>query len=145
MTEAQARAAGLTEAEIAALTLDSGDHTDPSAGHCLLEVVSLFAGEKFGDHPQCVDVGLAAFGRKINVPFELDPTPADAFVNLGTALFEFASRIQARGGDRCGRRRNRSSRLRSDLRKGRTRRQAHDRQRDAAREKRFFQFGLQDL
>ena len=42
---------------------------------------------------------LAAFGRKINVPFDLDPTPADAFVNLGTALFEFASQIQAGGGE----------------------------------------------
>ena len=42
---------------------------------------------------------LAAFGRKINVPFDLDPTPADAFATLDTALLEFASRIQAGGGE----------------------------------------------
>ena len=66
MTEAQARAAGLTEEQIAALKLDNGSHSDPSAGHCLLEVVSMFAGEEFGDEPACVDPVLAAFGRAWN-------------------------------------------------------------------------------
>lgn len=59
MTEAQARAAGLTEEEIATLKLDSGNHSSPEHGHCLLEVVSMFAGEDFGDSPRCVDPVLA--------------------------------------------------------------------------------------
>jgi hypothetical protein len=66
MTEAQARAAGLTEEQIAALHLDRGGHEDPQSGHCLLEVVSLFAAEPFGDQPACVDPVLAEFGRVWN-------------------------------------------------------------------------------
>lgn len=66
MTEAQARAAGLTEEEIAALHLDEGNHNNPDDGHCLLEVVSMFAGEPFSDKPACVDPVLAAFGRSWN-------------------------------------------------------------------------------
>jgi hypothetical protein len=56
----------MTEAQIAALNLDSGAHSDPQSGHCLLEVVSMMAGEPFGDSPQCVDPVLAAFGRSWN-------------------------------------------------------------------------------
>jgi hypothetical protein len=66
MTEAQARAAGWTEDQIAQLTLSSGAHSSPEQGHCLLEVVSMFAGEDFGDSPRCVDYVLAAFGRAWN-------------------------------------------------------------------------------
>jgi hypothetical protein len=66
MTEAQARAAGLTEDEIAALKLNAGAHSSPNSGHCLLEVVSMFAGEPFSDKPQCVDYVLAEFGRTWN-------------------------------------------------------------------------------
>jgi hypothetical protein len=64
--EAQARAAGLTEAEIAALKLNSGEHDGPESGHCLLEVVSMFAREPFSDKPACVDYVLAEFGRTWN-------------------------------------------------------------------------------
>jgi hypothetical protein len=64
--EAQARAAGLTEAEIAALKLNSGAHDGPESGHCLLEVVSMFAREPFSDKPACVDYVLAEFGRTWN-------------------------------------------------------------------------------
>ena len=42
---------------------------------------------------------LAAFGREIDVPFDLDPTPADALANVHTALHKFASRIHAGGGE----------------------------------------------
>ena len=56
----------LTPAQIAELTLSSGAHDSPEKGHCLLEVVSLFAGEEFGDHPECVDPALAEFGRVWN-------------------------------------------------------------------------------
>ncbi len=66
MTETQARAAGLTEEQIATLTLDKGGHGNAEEGHCLLEVVSMMAGEKFGDSPECVDPVLAAFGRSWN-------------------------------------------------------------------------------
>lgn len=48
------------------ITLQSGNHSSPDSGHCLLEVVSMFAGESFGDHPACVDPVLAAFGRSWN-------------------------------------------------------------------------------
>jgi hypothetical protein len=66
MTEAQARAAGLTEEQIAALTLDSGSHTSPESGMCLLEATAIFANEPFGDHPSCVDGVLGAMGRSWN-------------------------------------------------------------------------------
>ena len=72
MTEAQARAAGLSEQDIAALKLSKGNHKGREEGHCLLEVVSMFAGEDFGDSPQCVDPVLAAFGRTWN-----DDLPSD--------------------------------------------------------------------
>jgi hypothetical protein len=48
------------------IELASGSHTSPKQGHCLLEVVSLFANEPFGDSPECVDPVLAAFGRAWN-------------------------------------------------------------------------------
>jgi hypothetical protein len=48
------------------ITLDKGKHDKPSNGSCLLEVVSLFAGEPFGDRPQCVCPALASFGRAWN-------------------------------------------------------------------------------
>lgn len=66
MTEAQARAAGLSEEQIAALKLSSGAHSQDSGKHCLLEVVSLFANEPFSDKPACVDYVLAEFGRTWN-------------------------------------------------------------------------------
>ena len=48
------------------VVLASGSHDSPDEGHCLLEVVSMFAGESFGDHPVCVCPVLAAFGRSWN-------------------------------------------------------------------------------
>ncbi len=48
------------------LSLDKGSHSNPESGFCLLEVVSMFANEPFGDHPQCVCPVLAAFGRSWN-------------------------------------------------------------------------------
>jgi hypothetical protein len=52
--------------DLDALTLSSGSHKSPSEGHCLLEVVSMFAGEPFSDRPRCVCPVLAAFGRSWN-------------------------------------------------------------------------------
>lgn len=48
------------------VTLHKGLHDDPSEGHCLLEVVSMFAGEPFSDSPDCVCPVLAEFGRSWN-------------------------------------------------------------------------------
>ena len=52
--------------DLETIALNSGKHYGADEGHCLLEVVSMFAGESFGDSPQCVDFVLAAFGRAWN-------------------------------------------------------------------------------
>lgn len=46
--------------------LDAGSHTDPHSGHCLQEVVSMVAGEKFSDAPKCVCPVLRNFGMTWN-------------------------------------------------------------------------------
>jgi hypothetical protein len=56
----------MTKIDIEAVVLKSGAHSSPEDGACLLEVVSLFAGENFGDSPACVDPILAQFGRAWN-------------------------------------------------------------------------------
>ena len=43
-----------------------GAHSDPATGMCLLEAAAYIAGEPHSDHPVCVDVALAAFGRPFN-------------------------------------------------------------------------------
>jgi len=48
------------------LHLAAGKHDSPDAGVCLLEAVSLVAGEPFTDHPACVSPVLGAFGRALN-------------------------------------------------------------------------------
>jgi hypothetical protein len=52
--------------DLSTIALASGSHASPEDGMCLLEVVSIFAGEDFGDHPVCVDYVLAEFGRSWN-------------------------------------------------------------------------------
>ncbi|HHX3695579.1 TPA: hypothetical protein ACU9T0_006538, partial [Burkholderia cenocepacia] len=56
----------LTIEDLETLNLNHGNHNSPEEGHCLLEVVSMFAGEQFGDSPDCVDPVLAEFGRSWN-------------------------------------------------------------------------------
>ncbi|WP_309601158.1 hypothetical protein [Burkholderia multivorans] len=56
----------LTIEDLETLTIHHGGHKSPDEGHCLLEVVSMFAGEKFSDSPKCVDPILAQFGRSWN-------------------------------------------------------------------------------
>jgi hypothetical protein len=46
--------------------LSYGNHVDPRDGACLLEYVSILAGESFTDRPACVDPVLAAIGRTTN-------------------------------------------------------------------------------
>jgi hypothetical protein len=53
----------LTEQDIATLELARGSHSPNSGGMCFMEAASLFAGEKFGDHPACVCPTLARIAR----------------------------------------------------------------------------------
>lgn len=55
-----------TTLDLETVVLSYGAHDAESGEHCLLEVVSMFAGEPFGDSPICVDPVLAAFGRAWN-------------------------------------------------------------------------------
>lgn len=43
-----------------------GRHTTATAGVCLMELVSVVAGEPFTDHPQCVHPALALAARVVN-------------------------------------------------------------------------------
>jgi hypothetical protein len=54
------------------IVLDDGTHVSHEEGMCLLEAVSYVAGEDFTDHPECVSLVLAEFGRYLNddLPFE---------------------------------------------------------------------------
>jgi hypothetical protein len=46
--------------------LSAGAHEDPSEGACLMEYVSLLAGEEFGDSPSCTHPVLARAARTVN-------------------------------------------------------------------------------
>jgi len=52
--------------DLDSIHLDKGSHRDPDAGHCLLEVASMFAGEPFSDTPSCVSPVLRSFGISLN-------------------------------------------------------------------------------
>lgn len=46
--------------------LSCGKHSDPRDGACLMEYVSVLAGEKFSDHPRCTGRLLAHLARMVN-------------------------------------------------------------------------------
>lgn len=46
--------------------LSSGAHTNPSEGGCLMEYVSLLAGEPWSDNPACTHRALASAARRVN-------------------------------------------------------------------------------
>ena len=46
--------------------LESGAHLHPDDGACLMEYVSVLAGEPFSDHPRCTDQALAYLARLVN-------------------------------------------------------------------------------
>jgi uncharacterized Ntn-hydrolase superfamily protein len=46
--------------------LDAGRHDRPEAGACLMEYVSVLAGERWSDHPWCTQPLLAAVARAVN-------------------------------------------------------------------------------
>lgn len=48
------------------MILGSGRHRDPREGRCLLELVSVLAGERWTDHPRCVHPVLASVARRVN-------------------------------------------------------------------------------
>jgi hypothetical protein len=56
----------LTAVDLTSVRLDKGKHDNPGAGACLLEVVSLLAGEPFSDDPACASPILGDYGRALN-------------------------------------------------------------------------------
>lgn len=46
--------------------LDAGAHRDAEAGSCLMEYVSVLAGERFSDRPGCTHPALAAIAWQVN-------------------------------------------------------------------------------
>ena len=46
--------------------LERGGHTDPTSGSCLMERVSVIAGERFTDRPRCSLPALAALAQQVN-------------------------------------------------------------------------------
>jgi hypothetical protein len=48
------------------MTLARGRHRDPREGRCLLELVSVLAGEPWTDHPRCVHPVLGSIARRVN-------------------------------------------------------------------------------
>jgi len=46
--------------------LTRGRHVSPEEGACLMEYVSVLAGESFSDSPECTDPTLAAIARAVN-------------------------------------------------------------------------------
>jgi len=59
--------------------LDAGAHRDAEAGSCLMEYVSVLAGERFTDRPRCTHPALAAVAWQVN-----DAVSSDARQQLGT-------------------------------------------------------------
>src|SRR6266436_2005000 len=47
-------------------TVSTGSHRSPEDGACVMEYVSMLAGEPFSDHPQCTHPVLAAVARMAN-------------------------------------------------------------------------------
>lgn len=59
--------------------LSRGAHTDPADGACLMEYVSLLAGEQFSDRPTCTHPLLAQIARLVN-----DTSPENVRHELAT-------------------------------------------------------------
>jgi hypothetical protein len=57
---------GRAELDLGSLYLGPGSHSSPQEGVCVVELASLFAGEKFSDRPRCVCDVIAAFLRAFN-------------------------------------------------------------------------------
>ena len=59
--------------DLDALTLTKGGHGSLSDGACIMEAVSLIAGEPWGDHPECVSPTIGAFLRSWNDGLDDEP------------------------------------------------------------------------
>jgi hypothetical protein len=59
--------------------LEAGAHRDAQSGSCLMEYVSVLAGERFTDRPRCTHPALAAIAWQVN-----DAVSATARQQLGT-------------------------------------------------------------
>lgn len=46
--------------------LKKGAHDDPKDGACVMEYVSILAGEEFDDHPECTHPSVAGVARYVN-------------------------------------------------------------------------------
>lgn len=57
--------------------LSRGQHLDPRDGACVMETVSLLAGEPWSDRPRCTPPALAELARMVN-----DSSPPDAYPRL---------------------------------------------------------------
>lgn len=76
--------------------LEAGSHTRPEQGACLLEYVSVLAGERFSDRPRCVDRRLASLARAVNDA--LDDTARPRLALLAPALIGTAIPASGRPG-----------------------------------------------
>jgi len=56
----------MTAINLDTIHLDQGKHSSPNQGHCLLEVVAMFAGKPFTDQPPCVSPVLRTYGIGLN-------------------------------------------------------------------------------
>ncbi len=57
---------GRAELDLGSLHLGPGSHSSPQEGVCVVELASLFAGERFSDRPRCVCDVIAAYLRALN-------------------------------------------------------------------------------
>jgi hypothetical protein len=58
--------------DVDSITIHEGAHKSPARGHCVLEIVSMLAGEPWGDHPECVCPVVGAFARRLNDAYGAD-------------------------------------------------------------------------
>ncbi len=54
------------ELELLTLRLDTGAHSDPSKGVCVMEAVSYIVGEPFSDHPKCACPIITRVAQSVN-------------------------------------------------------------------------------
>src|SRR5882757_199333 len=56
----------VTTIDLDNIHLDKGGHSGPDNGYCLMEWVSMLAGEPFSEQPKCVSPYLRRFGIRLN-------------------------------------------------------------------------------
>lgn len=66
--------------------LSYGAHSAPEYGACLMEYVSMLAGEPFSDHPRTADITLAHIARACNDAYNTDNTLRQGIAPLAVRL-----------------------------------------------------------